>query len=235
MQNQLQCLQEIVSTKLKGVTLKGCKVWQKRFEFTILLIFDSSILHIHTRISNSSKVIYSMLPSIRTVPVSAHLKQKPNFWRALFQFSGNEVFRMKAEHFSFKMKVFASLKLAKQSQKTRFCSGQVQVSKLFMANICDVYCAVKLVLLSKRVGNVWYFQRNCFIFKVKTLKEVRFSELLLILLKIRFVWNKGGQKHSLSIYWCQLYRIDELAVYIIRIRFISYLFLVFTWRHQNSN
>ena len=44
-----------------------------------------------------------------------------------------------------------------------------------------------------------YFQRNCFIFKVKILKEVRFSESLLILLEIRFVWNNGGQKHSLSI------------------------------------
>ena len=36
----------------------------------------------------------------------------------------NEVFRVKAEHFSFKMKVLASLKLAKQSQKTPFCSGE---------------------------------------------------------------------------------------------------------------
>ena len=29
---------------------------------------------------------YSMLPSIRTVPVSGHLKQKLNFWGALFSF-----------------------------------------------------------------------------------------------------------------------------------------------------
>ena len=41
-----------------------------------------------------------------------------------FQFSVNEVFRMKAEHFSFKMKVLAISKLAKQSQKTPFCSGE---------------------------------------------------------------------------------------------------------------
>ena len=53
---------------------------------------------------------------------------------------------MKAEHFSFNMKVMASLNLAKQSQKTPFCSG---VSKLFMANIYAVYWAVKLVLLRK--------------------------------------------------------------------------------------
>ena len=38
-----------------------------------------------------------------------------------------------------------------------------------------------------------YFQRNSFIFNEKILKEVRFSESLLILLEIRFVWNNGGQ------------------------------------------
>ena len=66
---------------------------------------------------------------------------------------------------------------------------------------------------------------------MKILREVRFSESLLILLEIRFVWNNGGQKHSLSFdvmcpvsgtVFSLLYRIDELAVYIIRIRFISY-------------
>ena len=75
-----------------------------------------------------------------------------------------------------------------------------------------------------------YFQRNCFIFKVKILKEVRFSESLLILLEIRFVWNNGSQKHSLSFdvmcpvsgQFSLLYTIDELDVYILRIRFISY-------------
>ena len=64
------------------------------------------------------------------------------------------------------------------------------------------------------------------------LKEVRFSESLLILREIRFVWNNGGKKHSLSTdFRCPVsgqffslpYRIDELAAYIIRIRFISYL------------
>ena len=44
--------------------------------------------------------------------------------RRPFRFSVNEVFRMKAEHFSIKMKVLASLKLAKQSQKTPLCSGE---------------------------------------------------------------------------------------------------------------
>ena len=69
---------------------------------------------------------YTMLPSIRTVPVSEHLKQKLNFWGPQFQLSVNEVFRMKAEQFSFKMKVLGSWKLAKQSQKTSIlrCSGQ---------------------------------------------------------------------------------------------------------------
>ena len=46
-----------------------------------------------------------------------------------------------------------------------------------------------------------YFQRNCFVFNVKILKEVRLSENSLILFEIQFVWNNGGQieKHSLSI------------------------------------
>ena len=57
----------------------------------------------------------------------------------------------------------------------------------------------KLSAAQKRVGNMWYFQRNGFIFKVKIIKEVRFSESLLILFEIRFVWNNGAQKHSLSI------------------------------------
>ena len=47
-------------------------------------------------------IVYSMLPSIRT------LKTKNPFLRRPFQLSVNEVFRMKAEHFSFKMKVLAS-------------------------------------------------------------------------------------------------------------------------------
>ena len=56
--------------------------------------------------------------SIRT------LKTKTQFLRRPFQLSVNKVFRMKAEHFGFKMKVLASWKLAKQSQKTPFCSGE---------------------------------------------------------------------------------------------------------------
>ena len=52
------------------------------------------------------------------------LKTKTQFLRRPFQFSVNEVFRMKAEHFSFKMKVLASLQLAKQLQKVPFCSGE---------------------------------------------------------------------------------------------------------------
>ena len=36
-------------------------------------------------------------------------------------------------------------------------------------------------------------------FKEKILKEVRLSGYSLILLEIQFVWNKGGQKRSLSI------------------------------------
>ena len=45
---------------------------------------------------------YSMLPSIRA------LKTKTQFLRGPFQISVNEVFRTKAEHFGFKMKVLSS-------------------------------------------------------------------------------------------------------------------------------
>ena len=50
---------------------------------------------------------------------------------------------MEAEQFSFKMQVSAGLQLEKQLRRAR---RSVQVSKLFMANIYAVYCAVKLVL-----------------------------------------------------------------------------------------
>ena len=126
--------------------------------------------------------------SIRT------LETKTQFFRRRFQFSVNEVIRMKAEHFSFKMKFLAIWKLAKQSQKTPFCSGE----STFHGSYLRCLLRSKISAAQKRSGNVWYFQRNCFIFKVKILKEVMFSESLLILLEIRFVWNNGGQKHSLS-------------------------------------
>ena len=73
------------------------------------------------------------------------LETKTQFLRRLFQFSVNKVFGMKAEHFSFKMKVlrFESWRNSRGRRRS------VQVSKLFMANIYVVYCAVKLVLLRK--------------------------------------------------------------------------------------
>ena len=57
---------------------------------------------------------YSMLPSIRP------LKTKTQFLRRPFQFSVNEVFRIKAE----KMKVWASFPFAKQLQKAAIRSGE---------------------------------------------------------------------------------------------------------------
>ena len=71
------------------------------------------------------------------------LKTKTQFLRRPFQLSVNELFRMKAEHFSFKKNVMVSLQLAKQCCRRR---RSVQVSKLFMPNIYAVYCAAKLVL-----------------------------------------------------------------------------------------
>ena len=50
-----------------------------------------------------------------------------------------------------------------------------------MANNNYLRCLLrsKISAAQKSVGNMWYFQRNGFIFKVKILKEVRFSESLL--------------------------------------------------------
>ena len=56
---------------------------------------------LHTVAGEGEEIRYSMLPSIRT------LETKTQFLRRLFQFSVNKVFRMKAEHFSFKKKVLA--------------------------------------------------------------------------------------------------------------------------------
>ena len=58
-----------------------------------------------------------MLPTIRPVAVSSHLKQKLNFCGAPFNFSVNKVFWMEAEDFTFKMQFLAGLRLEKQSQK----------------------------------------------------------------------------------------------------------------------
>ena len=62
----------------------------------------------------------------------------------------------------------------------RRCS--VQVSKLQKLFMDAFYMRTKTSAVQIRVGNMWYFQRNCFIFNVKILKEVRLSENLLILL-----------------------------------------------------
>ena len=82
------------------------------------IILNTHSIRKHTWFRYQCVAQYPDGTSIRT------LKTKTQFLRRPFQFSVNEVFRMNAEHFSFKMKVLASLKLAKQSQKTPFCSGE---------------------------------------------------------------------------------------------------------------
>ena len=79
---------------------------------------------------------YSMLPSIRTVPVSGHLKQKRNF-EAPFSAIGKQ---------SISNERFWRVESLRNSRRRR---RSVQVNKHFMANIYAVYCAVKLVLLRK--------------------------------------------------------------------------------------
>ena len=86
-----------------------------------------------------------MLPSIRTVPVSSHLN-KNSVFEALFSvFSVNEVFRMKAEHFSFKIKVLASLKL-RNSRRRRRSVQKVLISRCLLRS--------KISAAQKRVGNM---------------------------------------------------------------------------------
>ena len=59
----------------------------------------------------------------------------------------------------------------------------VQVSELFMANIYAVYCAAKQVLFRNGVVICDIFKEIVlYIFKVKILKEVRFSGNLLLLI-----------------------------------------------------
>ena len=109
----------------------------------------------------SSRSLYSMLPSIRT------LKTKTQFLRRPFQFLVNEVFPMKAEHFSLKMKVLVSLTLAKQSQKTPFC--------LWLYLRC-LMCN-RISAAQKRVGSMWCFQRNCLFLKRRYLKKSGFQKV----------------------------------------------------------
>ena len=97
-------------------------IWNHKNNRQQSLIFVREILHgmthVLTDLHNKYVAQYPDGTSIRT------LETKTQFLRRPFQFSVKEVFRMKAEHFSFKMKVLAIWKLAKQSQKTPFCSGE---------------------------------------------------------------------------------------------------------------
>ena len=95
-----------------------------------------------------------------------------------------------------------------------------------MAILVNYTCksVIKLTPVQIRVGNMSYFQRKCFIFKVKILKGVRLSENS---------FNNGDQKHSLGTdvevpssiqpVFSLLCRINGLAIagYIIRTRFTS--------------
>ena len=62
---------------------------------------ESKFTAIKRILHGCARFVYSMLPSIRTP------ETKTQFLRHPSQFSVNEVFRIKAEHFSFKMKVLA--------------------------------------------------------------------------------------------------------------------------------
>ena len=107
--SQYQCLVDLVANLLKSET--------KRLFSTSHFVFVTEMMWYRAKMVQYVAQ-YPDGTSIRT------LETKTQFLRRPFQFSVNEVFRMKAEHFSFKMKVLAIWKLAKQSQKTPFCSGE---------------------------------------------------------------------------------------------------------------
>ena len=89
--------------------------------------------------------VYSMLPGIRMVPVSRQLKQKLNFWGALFSYRWTRYFEWKLNISAFRWRFWG----VESFRNSRRRGRSVQVNKHFMANIYAVYCAVKLVLLRK--------------------------------------------------------------------------------------
>ena len=110
---------------IKGESKKRDTYSSRRFSRFFFSIRCPDYLLVSWRLEAWNRLLYSMFnaqypdgTSIRT------LETKTQFLRRPFQFSVNEVFRMKGKHFSFKMKVLAISKLAKQSQKTPFCSGE---------------------------------------------------------------------------------------------------------------
>ena len=107
------------------------------------------------------------------------LKTKTQFLRRPFQFSVNEVFRMKAEHFSLKMKICRVYSLRNSCRRRR----SVQVSKLFMANIYAVYCAAKLVLFRNGLVICDIFKETVLYLKRRYLKKTGSHKIHQFLLK----------------------------------------------------
>ena len=102
--------------------------WQLRKKTNCLLHFRVlNLINFSMNLSLAARSVLLISKRQYTVccPVSGRYQYaETQFLRRTFQLSVNEVFPMKAEHFSFQKEVLASWKLAKQSQKTRFCSGQ---------------------------------------------------------------------------------------------------------------
>ena len=116
---------------------------------------------------------YSMLPSIPTVPVSGHLKQKLDFWGALFS-------SRKTKYFEWKLNISALRRKFWRFESLRNSRGRrrsVQVSKLLMANIYAVYCAVKLVLLRKGMAMWDIFKETVLFLKWRYLRKSGFQKV----------------------------------------------------------
>ena len=122
---------------------------------------------------------YSTLPSIRTVPVSGHLKQKVNFCSALFSSRWTKYFEWKLNISALRWKFwrFESLRNSRGRRRS------VQVSKLFMANTYDVYCAIKLALLRKGRVMCDIFKETLLFLNWRYLRKSSFQKVYSFFLK----------------------------------------------------
>ena len=147
-----------------------CKTFLKKRWVNLIFIF----LWAFCLEMNKGRRVY-MLPSI---------KNKNSIFEAPFSILGKR--SISNESWTFHLQ-------DESSGEFTACETVAEDAFLFrLVNYLGCLLRSKTSALQKWVGDMWYFQRNCFIYKVKILKEVRFLENLLILLEIQFVWNNGG-------------------------------------------
>ena len=178
--------------------------WQLRKKTNCLLHFRVlNLINFSMNLSLAARSVLLISKRQYTVccPVSgryqyAETLKKNSIFEAHFSVIGKRSISNESWTFQLSNEGFGELKACETVAEDAVLFRSINISWLTL-----IRCLLrsKISAAQKKVGNMWYFQRNDFIFTVKILKEVRFSESLLILLEIRFVWNNGAQKHSLSI------------------------------------